>query len=125
MAEPRFLVVRLGSLGDIVHAFPAVGGLREAFPASEIVWLTHPKWETLVRASCLANEVWTVDTRDWTGSSAATIVRRVAHGDAITPAVRAGGVIILHMNGEHTGRALPGVIHAVRARGLHLHALPR
>jgi heptosyltransferase-1 len=65
MAEPRFLVVRLSSLGDIVHAFPAVGGLREAFPASEIVWLTHPKWETLVRASCLANEVWTVDTHDW------------------------------------------------------------
>jgi len=65
MAEARFLVVRLGSLGDIVHAFPAVGGLREAFPDSEIVWLTHPKWETLVRASYLANEVWTVDTRDW------------------------------------------------------------
>jgi peptidoglycan/xylan/chitin deacetylase (PgdA/CDA1 family) len=68
---------------------------------------------------------WTVDTRDWTGSSAKTIVRRVAHGDAITPRVRAGGVIIMHMNGEHTGRALPGVIRAVRAHGLHLHALPR
>src|SRR5215467_13889488 len=65
MAEPRFLDVRLGSLGDIVHAFPAVGGLRETFPDSEIIWLTHPKWETLVRASDLASEVWTVDTRDW------------------------------------------------------------
>jgi len=32
MAEPRFLVVRLGSLGDIVHAFPAVSGLRKSFP---------------------------------------------------------------------------------------------
>ncbi|HXT23955.1 MAG TPA: glycosyltransferase family 9 protein [Candidatus Eisenbacteria bacterium] len=65
MAEPRFLVVRLSSLGDIVHAFPAVGGLRESFPHAEIVWLTHPKWEPLVRAANLANEVWTVDTRDW------------------------------------------------------------
>jgi lipopolysaccharide heptosyltransferase I len=65
MAEQRFLVVRLGSLGDIVHTFPAVAALRESFPASEIVWLTHPKWETLVRSSNLANEVWTVDTRDW------------------------------------------------------------
>jgi peptidoglycan-N-acetylglucosamine deacetylase len=68
---------------------------------------------------------WTVDTRDWTGSSAATIIRRVAHGDAITPRVKAGGVVIMHMNGEHTGHALPGVIHAIRARGLQLHALPR
>ena len=50
MAEAKFLVVRLGSLGDIVHAFPAVGGLRQSFPNAEIVWLTHPKWEALVRA---------------------------------------------------------------------------
>lgn len=68
---------------------------------------------------------WTVDTRDWTGSSAATIIRRVGHGDAITPRVKAGGVVIMHMNGEHTGHALPGVIHAIRARGLRLHSLPR
>ena len=65
MAEAKLLVVRLGSLGDIVHAFPAVGALRESFPNAEIIWLTHPKWETLVAASRLANEVWTVDTRDW------------------------------------------------------------
>jgi heptosyltransferase I len=78
MAEPRFLVVRLGSLGDIVHAFPAVGGLRETFPSSEIVWLTHPRWETLVRASELANEVWTVDTRDW-GSLRGILARIRGH----------------------------------------------
>jgi peptidoglycan-N-acetylglucosamine deacetylase len=68
---------------------------------------------------------WTVDTRDWTGASAATIIHRVRHGDALTPPARAGGVVIMHMNGEHTGQALPGVIRAVRARGLQLHALPR
>ena len=65
MAEAKFLVVRLGSLGDIVHAFPAVSGLRQSFPNSEIVWLTHPKWEMLVRAGGLASDVWTVDTRQW------------------------------------------------------------
>ena len=75
MAEPKFLVVRLGSLGDIVHAFPAVSGLRESFPHSEIVWLTHPKWEGLVEASNLANQVWTVDTRDW--SQLRGMLRRV------------------------------------------------
>jgi heptosyltransferase-1 len=65
MADDRFLVMRLGSLGDIVHTFPAVGGLRESFPKAEIIWVTHPKWEALVRSSNLANEIWTVDTRDW------------------------------------------------------------
>jgi lipopolysaccharide heptosyltransferase I len=64
MAERRFLVVRLGSLGDIVHTFPAVAGLRESFPAAEIVWLTHPRWVELVASSGLATEVWPVDSRD-------------------------------------------------------------
>jgi heptosyltransferase-1 len=63
MPEPRFLVVRLGSLGDILHTFPAVAALRESFPASDIVWLTHPRWAFLVGTSGLASEVWTVETR--------------------------------------------------------------
>ncbi len=66
MPEPRFLVVRLGSLGDIVHTFPAVSALRETFPSSEIVWLTHPRWKLLVESSSLASEVWTTDTRSVT-----------------------------------------------------------
>lgn len=65
MSEPRFLVVRLGSLGDIVHAFPAVSGLRASFPDAEIIWLTHPKWQFLVKACKLPTEVWTVDSRKW------------------------------------------------------------
>jgi len=58
MAEQRFLVVRLGSLGDIVHTFPAVAGLRESFPSAEIIWLTHPRWVELVASSWLATEIW-------------------------------------------------------------------
>jgi heptosyltransferase I len=64
MPEPRFLVVRLGSLGDIVHTFPAVAGLRASFPSAEIIWLTHPRWIELVASSCLATEIWPVDSRD-------------------------------------------------------------
>jgi heptosyltransferase-1 len=63
MPEPRFLVVRLGSLGDIIHTFPAVAALRESFPAAHIVWLTHPRWAFLVQSSHLASEIWTVETR--------------------------------------------------------------
>ena len=63
MPEPRFLVVRLGSLGDIVHTFPAVSALRETFPSAEIVWLTHPRWKLLVESSGLASQVWAAETR--------------------------------------------------------------
>jgi ADP-heptose:LPS heptosyltransferase len=64
MSEPRFLVVRLGSLGDIVHTFPAVAGLRNSFPRAKIIWLTHLRWVNLVASSGLATEIWPVDSRD-------------------------------------------------------------
>jgi len=64
MTEPSFLVVRLGSLGDIVHTFPAVGGLRETFPRSQIIWLTHLRWRFLVESSRLASDVWTIESRE-------------------------------------------------------------
>jgi heptosyltransferase-1 len=35
----RILIVRLGSLGDLVHTLPAVSALRRAHPASQIDWL--------------------------------------------------------------------------------------
>ena len=65
MLEQRFLVVRLGSLGDIVHTFPAVAGLRESFPEAEIVWLTHPRWKALVESSRLATDIWETETRSY------------------------------------------------------------
>jgi len=64
MADTRFAVVRLGSLGDIVHTFPAVATLRESFPSAEIVWLTHPRWVNLIASSGLASDIWPVDSRD-------------------------------------------------------------
>ena len=75
MTEQRFLVVRLSSLGDIVHTFPAVAGLRESFPNAEIVWLTHPRWRPLVESSSLATEIWATETRSL--ASLREILRRI------------------------------------------------
>jgi len=75
MADTRFAVVRLGSLGDIVHTFPAIAGLRESFPQAEIVWLTHPRWVNLVASSGLASDIWPVDSRDL--GSVRKVVRRL------------------------------------------------
>src|SRR5712691_6413615 len=68
MPDQRFLVVRLGSLGDIVHTFPAVAALCESFPESEIVWLTHPRWKELVESSELATDIWETETRSYHSS---------------------------------------------------------
>src|SRR5262245_2024917 len=52
-AYPRvkILIVRLGSLGDLVHTLPAVSAIRRAYPQAEIDWLVdaaHREFLTLV-----------------------------------------------------------------------------
>src|SRR5262245_4477164 len=39
----RVLLVRLGALGDIVHAIPVAAAIRRAFPAARIDWLVSEK----------------------------------------------------------------------------------
>ena len=50
MADERFLVVRLTSLGDIVHTLPAVAALRDSFPRARIDWVVERRWTPIVRA---------------------------------------------------------------------------
>ena len=46
-----FLVVRLGSLGDVVHTLPAVAALHDTFPAVRIDWLIERKWLPLLASN--------------------------------------------------------------------------
>ncbi len=46
----RLLVVRLGAMGDILHALPAVTALRRAHPGWRIDWVVEPAWAALLTA---------------------------------------------------------------------------
>src|SRR5277367_2586636 len=51
MPDARFLLVRLGSLGDVIHALPAASALRDAFPEARVDWLIEPKWRRLLEGN--------------------------------------------------------------------------
>jgi hypothetical protein len=51
------------------------------------------------------------------------MVQKVRYGDAMTPPVEPGGVILMHFHGRHTAGGLQAVIDAVRVRGLRLQPL--
>lgn len=54
----RFLIVRLGSLGDLVHAVPAVTELRAAHPDAQIDWLVErPHAALLERVPAISNVI--------------------------------------------------------------------
>lgn len=44
------LVVRLGSMGDVIHALPAVAVLRHTFPDVTIGWAVEERWSELLAA---------------------------------------------------------------------------
>lgn len=44
----RILIVRLSAMGDIIHAMPAVAGLRAQFPDSRIDWAIEERWLPLL-----------------------------------------------------------------------------
>ncbi len=46
----RVLIVRIGAMGDVLHALPAVAALRRAEPAAEIGWAIDPRWAPLLEA---------------------------------------------------------------------------
>lgn len=122
--------VDLASVSDVVAAREVDQGVASTAPFGPLLRPPYGAGAYTARLGALATAhgqrlcTWTVDTRDWTGASAGTIVHRVLKGDVMSPRVRPGGVVLMHMNGDHTGAALPRVIAGIRDRHLTLHALP-
>jgi len=76
----RLLIVRLGSMGDIIHTLPAVTALCHAMPDAILGWLVEERWAELLctlptpRSGSrspqrpLLDRVHTVNTRNWRGA---------------------------------------------------------
>ncbi len=60
---PRFLIVRLGSLGDVIHAIPAVAALKRRYPAGSIDWVVDPRYVDLVKLVTVVGAVYPFDPR--------------------------------------------------------------
>jgi heptosyltransferase-1 len=51
MNTDSILIVRLGAMGDILHALPALESLRLSFPQAPIYWVIAPKWSPLLKGN--------------------------------------------------------------------------
>ena len=61
----KVLIVRLGALGDIVHALPAQQLLHSRLPNASIDWLAEPAYIPLLRCAPGIRTAWPVDLRRW------------------------------------------------------------
>jgi heptosyltransferase-1 len=61
----RVLIVRIGAMGDVLHAMPAVAALRTQHPDWQIGWAIEPVWGELLQAETETHDAaWRFSGRD-------------------------------------------------------------
>jgi heptosyltransferase-1 len=61
MQEFRILVVKLSSMGDVIHTLPAVASLKHSFPHSSVSWILRPQWAPLLEGNPFVDRIITVE----------------------------------------------------------------
>jgi heptosyltransferase-1 len=59
----RILIVKLGSIGDIVHTLPALAAIRRALPDSEISWVVERRSSEILKDNPILDRLIEVDTK--------------------------------------------------------------
>jgi heptosyltransferase-1 len=75
--EPRIALVKLSSLGDVVHALPVAATLKAARPRARLAWIVERREAALLREHPALDEVIVADTRGWRRARTAAATRAV------------------------------------------------
>jgi heptosyltransferase-1 len=59
----RILIVKLGSIGDIVHTLPSLAALRHSLPHAEISWVVERRGAEILRDNPFLDRLIEVDTK--------------------------------------------------------------
>jgi heptosyltransferase I len=51
------LIVRLGAMGDIIHALPGAASLKHSFPGARVTWIVEPAWAPLLEGNGFVDRV--------------------------------------------------------------------
>jgi heptosyltransferase-1 len=65
MTPRRILVVKTSSMGDIVHALPAVTDIRRHLPQVQIDWLLEKSFASIPALHPAVGQVWPMAWRKW------------------------------------------------------------
>lgn len=64
----NILIIKMSSLGDVIHALPSLYVLRRAMPEARITWAVHPAFAALLPGKPWIDEIYYVDRKrikDW------------------------------------------------------------
>ena len=60
LSEPSILLIKLSSLGDVIHALPALEALRSLYPKARLTWLVEDTYAPVLAGHPALDEVWPV-----------------------------------------------------------------
>ncbi len=72
----KILLVKLSSLGDVVHTLPVVQDIRAALPGAQIDWVVERAFASLLARSTGLHRVIACDIRRWSKSPLAAATRK-------------------------------------------------
>src|SRR3972149_5220840 len=61
----RILIVKLSSIGDVVHTLPTLKALRDRFPHAYIAWVVEEKAKDIVLGHPLLDRVFIFEKDRW------------------------------------------------------------
>jgi lipopolysaccharide heptosyltransferase I len=63
--QMQILLVKLSSIGDVVHTLPAAALLRRAFPDARISWVVERRASAIIKDSPVIDQLIELDIRAW------------------------------------------------------------
>jgi lipopolysaccharide heptosyltransferase I len=80
----RFLIIRLSSIGDIVHTLPAASALARTFPDAEVDWVVESRYAALLDGNPCVKRVVKLDTLGWRNNlSSSAVIEKIGRGVAL------------------------------------------
>ncbi len=77
---PAFLIVLMGSLGDVTRGLCLLPQLKRSYPNGRITWLIEPRWAELVSAHPLIDTVIVFDRPNWWRGGLANVRQQLRKG---------------------------------------------
>ena len=75
----NILIIKMSSLGDIIHALPSLYVLRKAYPDAKITWAVHPAFAGILPGKPWLDDIYLVDRKRINKPSYWLQVRRDLH----------------------------------------------
>src|SRR5207244_11160419 len=64
-ARMKVAIVKLSSIGDVIHALPVAIALKRRWPTARVTWIAEAREAMLLHGHAAIDEVIVADTRGW------------------------------------------------------------